>query len=215
LNDPADQRQEGQAKIHQASYTADYLAEAARICAALDPAQIDAMIRLLCGVRDNGGRLFCLGAGGGASHASHAVNDLRKVAGMEAYSPADNIAELTARINDDGWETAYARWLEVSRLSSKDAVFVFSVGGGDVERAISISIVEGLKLAKRVGAKIAGIVGRDGGYTAQVGDAVVLVPTRQPEMITAQVESFQSVIWHAIISHPDLRVNEMKWESER
>jgi len=172
-------------------------------------------VQLLCEVRKRAGRVFFLGVGGGASQAGHAVNDLRKIGGIESYSPSDNVAELTARINDDGWETAYANWLRGSHLNDKDAVFVFSVGGGSVEKQISVNLVSCLKLAKQAGARIAGIVGRDGGYTAQVGDEVIVIPTLSQEMVTAHTEAFQAVIWHGIVSHPDLRVNEMKWESER
>jgi len=196
-------------------YPARYLAEAAKIAAGIDPDDLDRIVGLLREVREAGGRVFFLGVGGGASHASHAVNDLRKVAGIEAYCPSDNVAELTARINDDGWETAYANWLRVSRIDSKDAVFVFSVGGGDAERKISVNLVEALRLAKASGARIAGLVGRDGGFTAQVADAVLVVPSLSPEMLTAMTESFQSLLWHGIVSHPDLRRNEMKWESQR
>lgn len=197
------------------SYSAQYLAGVKDIASGIDPASIDRIVRLLCGVRDGRGRVFFLGVGGGASHASHAVNDLRKIAGIESYSPSDNVAELTARINDDGWATAYANWLRGSHLHEKDMVFVFSVGGGDTEKNISANIVDCLKLAKDVGAKIAGIVGPAGGSTAALADAAILVPLHAPEMVTALTESFQGVIWHAIVSHPDLRLNEMKWESTR
>jgi D-sedoheptulose 7-phosphate isomerase len=201
--------------LSEGGYSARYLAGVATIAAGIDPAGIDRIVQLLRDVRDSGGLLFFLGVGGGASHAGHAVNDLRKIAGIESYSPSDNVAELTARINDDGWETAYLNWLRVSRLSAKDAVFVFSVGGGNVGKNISVNLVGCLDLAKEVGAKIAGIVGPDGGHTARVGDEVLVVPISCPDMITAQTESLQSVLWHAIVSHPDLRVNEMKWESEK
>ncbi len=196
-------------------YSAEFLKEAARIAASFDPAAIDRVVKLLCEVRASRGRVFFLGTGGGASHASHAVNDLRKVAGIEAYAPTDNVAELTARINDEGWETSYVHWLRGSFLNEKDAVFVFSVGGGSLKHGVSINLVRCVELAKSLGAKVAGIVGRDGGYTAQVGDQVLLVPCQDPLMVTALTESFQSVLWHAIVSHPDLRRHEMKWESER
>jgi D-sedoheptulose 7-phosphate isomerase len=195
-------------------YSARFLAGIEKIAAGIDPARIDRIVQLLLDVREKGGRVFFLGVGGGASHASHAVNDLRKIAAIESYSPSDNVAELSARINDDGWETSYVRWLEVSRLSPRDAVFVFSVGGGSVEKKISVNLVHCLKLAKETGARIAGVVGRDGGYTAQVGDEVLVVPTISAEMVTAGTEAFQSVIWHAIVSHPALRVHASKWESE-
>ena len=196
-------------------YSARYLAGAEKIAARIKPAAIDRIVQLLCDVRNRGGRVFFLGVGGGASQASHAVNDLRKIGGIESYSPSDNVAELTARINDDGWETAYANWLRGSRLNDKDAVFVFSVGGGSVEKQISVNLVNCLKLAKEAGTQIAGIVGRDGGYTAQLGEEVIVIPTISPEMVTAHTEAFQAVIWHGIVSHPNLRMNEMKWEAEQ
>jgi D-sedoheptulose 7-phosphate isomerase len=194
-------------------YSERYLEGIRTIAAAIDPAAIDRIVHRLCVVRDRNGRVFFLGVGGGASHASHAVNDLRKVSGIESYSPSDHAAELTARINDDGWETAYADWLRGSRVNSSDAVFVFSVGGGCLEKNISVNLVNCLKLAEEVGAAIVGVVGRDGGYTAQVGDEVLIIPASYPDMVTAHIESFQSVVWHAIVSHPALRKNELKWES--
>ncbi len=197
------------------TYSERYLAVVSEIAASIEPASIDRIVQLLCTLREAGGRVFFLGVGGGASHASHAVNDLRKIAGIESYSPSDNVAELTARINDDGWTTAYTDWLRGSRLSEKDVVFVFSVSGGDSEKNISTNIVRSLELAKEVGAKIVGIVGPTGGSTAVLADAAILIPQYAPEMVTALTESFQGVIWHAIVSHPDLRVNEMKWESTR
>jgi len=159
--------------------------------------------------------LFLLGVGGGAGIASHAVNDFRKIAGIEAYSPADNVSELTARVNDEGWETVFREWLKGSRLRNEDGIFVFSVGGGNAERNISANIVEALKYAQKVGAKILGVVGRDGGYTAKVADACVIIPTVNPESITPHTEAFQSVLLHMIVSHPDMQVSEMKWESEK
>ncbi len=201
--------------MNATEYSVRFLAEIEKIAAQIDPAAIDRVVRLLRQVRERRGRVFFLGVGGGASHAGHAVNDVRKICGIESYSPTDNLAELTARINDDGWETAYADWLRGSRLGKDDAVFVFSVGGGSLEKKISVNLVMCLKLAKEAGAKIAGIVGRDGGYTAQVGDEVIVIPTFSPEMLTAQAESFQAVVWHAIASHPELRLHEMKWESEK
>jgi D-sedoheptulose 7-phosphate isomerase len=173
---------------------------------------IDRIVDLLCETRARGGRLFFLGVGGGAGHASHAVNDFRKIAGMECYAPSDNVSELTARINDDGWDSCYANWLRGSRLRTGDMVFVFSVGGGCAEKHISANLVESLKLARRTGATIAGIVGRDGGYTAQVADACIVVPTLSDDSVTAHTESFQAVIWHLLVSHPRLKRNEMKWE---
>lgn len=197
------------------TYSERYLSAVSEIAASIEPALIDRIVKLLCALRDGGGRVFFLGVGGGASHASHAVNDLRKIAGVESYSPSDNVAELTARINDEGWATAYTNWLRGSRMNEKDMIFVFSVGGGDSEKDISTNIVHSLQLAKEVGAQIVGIVGPAGGSTAVLADAAILIPQYAPEMVTALTESFQAVIWHAIVSHPDLRVNEMKWESTR
>ena len=192
------------------THTTSFLAGTARIAELLDPAPIDAAVALLAGLR---GRLFVLGVGGGAAHASHAVNDFRKIAGIEAYTPTDNVAELTARINDDGWESAYAGWLEVSRLGPDDAVLVLSVGGGSVERNVSVNLVRALELARARRARIVGIVGRDGGHTAQVADVCILIPTVNAQTLTAHVEAFQAVVWHLIVSHPALRRREMKWES--
>lgn len=200
--------------VNNVGHTAQYLADMQKIAAAIDPGKIDRIVLLLRDLRTRGGRLFCLGVGGGAAYASHAVSDFRKIAGIESYSPSDNVAELTARINDEGWQTAYADWLRGSRLNSKDVLFVFSVGGGSLEKDISVNLVRSLQLAKEVGATIAGIVGRDGGYTAEVGDEVVVVPTVSPTTVTAHTEAFQAVLWHAIMSHPGLQVNAMKWESE-
>ncbi|WP_446743794.1 SIS domain-containing protein [Silvibacterium acidisoli] len=193
-------------------YTEKYLEEVGEIARVVDRSQIEEMIGLLCDVRARGGRLFILGVGGGAGHAGHAVNDFRKIAGIEAYAPSDNVSELTARVNDDGWESCYVNWLKVSRLNASDALFIFSVGGGSLERKVSINIVESLMLARRVGAKVIGVVGRDGGYTARVADACVVIPTISEDTVTAHAESFQAVIWHLIVSHPRLRKNEMKWE---
>ena len=195
------------------AHTQTYLAEAAQIASALDGAAIDRMVAILADVRDKGGRLFFLGVGGGAGNAAHAVNDFRKIAGIESYSPTDNAAELTARINDDGWESSFAEWLKVSRPNERDAVCVFSVGGGNAEKSISVNIINALKLAQSTGTRIIGIVGRDGGYTAQVADACVIVPTVNPHNVTPHTEAFQAVVWHLIVSHPDLKRNEMKWES--
>ena len=195
------------------SYTLEYLAEARRVLDQLDPAAIDRLVSLLVALRKRGGRLFVLGVGGGAGNASHAVNDFRKICGIEAYTPTDNVSELTARINDDGWETSYANWLRVSRLGSSDLVLVFSVGGGDLERNISPNLVRALEHAKQVGAAVCGVVGRDGGHTAKVADACVMVPTVNPETMTPHAEAFQSVVWHLLVSHPALRNSAMKWES--
>jgi D-sedoheptulose 7-phosphate isomerase len=179
----------------------------------LDQQSIESVLDLLLQVRREEGRIFFLGVGGGAGHASHAVNDFRKIAAIEAYAPTDNVSELTARINDDGWETSYRDWLQGSRLRKGDLVFVFSVGGGDAERNISANLVTALKYAKQVGAKICGVVGRDGGFTAKVADACVLVPVINPETVTPHTESFQAVVWHLLVSHPRMRKAEMKWES--
>jgi len=190
-----------------------YFDEVKMIVDAIDRPAIHKMIEVLDGVRAGKGRLFILGVGGGAGHASHAVNDFRKLAAIEAYAPTDNVSELTARVNDDGWHTVFANWLVGSNLNAKDAVMVFSVGGGNAEKNISANIVESLKLAKSVGAKVVGIVGRDGGYTAKVADACVIVPVVNPENVTPHTEAFQAVIWHAIVSHPEFRAQKGKWES--
>ena len=195
------------------SYTTDYIAEARQVLDRLDPAAIDRLVALLVSVRVRGGRLFVLGVGGGAGNASHAVNDFRKLCGIESYAPTDNVSELTARINDHGWESSYADWLRVSRLGALDMVLVFSVGGGDLERNISPNLVRALDLAKAVGAAVGGVVGRDGGHTARVADACVLVPTIRPESVTPHAEAFQAVVAHLLVSHPSLRVAPMKWES--
>ncbi len=195
------------------NYTMRYLQEVCTLAASIRPEQIERMLHVLLGVREANGRVFFLGVGGGAGHAGHAVNDFRKIAGLECYAPSDNVSELTARINDDGWDSCYANWLKGSRLGPADAVFVFSVGGGSVERNISMNLVNSLCLAREVGARILGVVGRDGGYTAQVGDEVVVIPTLSPDTVTAHAESFQAVVWHLLVSHPALRAREMKWES--
>lgn len=197
------------------SFVQQYLIEAKQIIDQLDIGPIDRMAQLLADLRAGGGRLFIVGVGGGAGHASHAVNDFRKIAGIEAYSPSDNVSELTARTNDEGWDTTYAAWLKVSRLSAADMVFVFSVGGGDLERNISANIVRAVQYAKQVGAKVIGVVGRNGGYTASVADACVIVPTVNPNAVTPHTESFQAVIWHLLVSDPRLQQMPNKWESNR
>lgn len=197
------------------SYTAAYLDEAGRILRQLDSASIDHIVTLLVQLRARGGRLFILGVGGGAGHASHAVNDFRKIAGIEAYTPTDNVSELTARVNDDGWESVFVNWLKGSRLTSRDMLFVFSVGGGDLERNISPNLVRALQYGKDIGATICGVVGRDGGYTVKVADACVIVPTVNPESVTPHTETFQALVWHLLVSHPELRTGQMKWESTR
>ena len=197
------------------SYTKAYYDEVAAVARGIDQAAVDSMVDLLVDLRMRGGRLFILGVGGGAGHASHAVNDFRKICGIEAYTPTDNVSELTARINDDGWSTAFANWLRGSRINADDMVLVFSVGGGNAQKNISANIVEALKLAKSVGARVIGVVGRDGGYTREVADACVVVPTVNPATVTPHTEAFQAVVWHGIVSHPKLLANEMKWESVR
>jgi D-sedoheptulose 7-phosphate isomerase len=195
------------------SYVDDYLEEAVRVAQSLDRAAIQKLIERLVALRQRGGRLFILGVGGSAGNASHAVNDFRKICGIEAYAPTDNVSELTARVNDEGWEGVFAAWLRTSRLSSSDMILVFSVGGGDLERNISPNLVRALQLAREVGATIGGIVGRDGGYTAKVADACVIVPTINHATVTPHAEAFQAVVWHLIVSHPELLAHEMKWES--
>lgn len=195
------------------SYAQQHIGEAIEILKELDSRQVENLADLIATVRRDGGRLFFLGVGGSAGNCSHAVNDFRKIVGIESYAPTDNVSELTARTNDEGWASVFAEWLKVSRLSDKDCVFVFSVGGGNLERNISPNLVLALQYAKKVGAKVAGIVGRDGGYTAQVADACVIVPTVNQETITPHAEAFQSVVWHLLVSHPKLKASQTKWES--
>ncbi len=190
-----------------------YLEEAKIIIDKLDHQAIEKMTELLVALRVRGGRLFLVGVGGGAGHAGHAVNDFRKLAGIESYSPSDNISELTARTNDEGWDTTYSAWMKVSKLNSKDMLFVFSVGGGDLEKNISPNIVRAVQYAKEVGANIIGVLGRNGGYTASVADACVIVPTVNPEMVTPHTESFQALVWHLLVSDPRLQQMSNKWES--
>ena len=193
------------------SFTQQYLKETADIANSLDAASINRTVALLVKVRERGGRLFFVGSGGGAGHASHAVNDFRKLAGFEAYCVTDNVSELTARVNDEGWDTSYSNWLRASRLNAKDGVFVFSVGGGDLDRNISPNLVRAVELAKEVGAAVCGVVGRDGGYTAKIGDACVIVPTVDQSRVTPHTESFQAVVWHLLVSHPELQKAPTKW----
>jgi D-sedoheptulose 7-phosphate isomerase len=190
-----------------------FLAEASEILHRLDRPSLEKAAKMIGDLRSTGGRLFILGVGGSAANASHAVNDFRKIAGIEAYAPTDNVSELTARTNDEGWATVFEAWLKTSRLQARDAVLVFSVGGGDVERNVSPNLVAALKLAKSVGAKIIGVVGRDGGYTAKVADACVLIPVVNPIHVTPHSEAFQSVVWHLLVSHPAVKVEQTKWES--
>lgn len=194
-------------------YIARYIEEATAILNQLDQEAMNRMVGLLDQVREKGGRLFFLGVGGGAGHASHAVNDFRKIAGFEAYTPSDNVSELTARTNDDGWDSTYLNWLRGSRLTDSDMVFVFSVGGGDLERNISANLVRALEYAREVGSTICGVVGRNGGYTARIADACVIVPVVSDDTITPHTESFQALVWHLLVSHPQLKAAEMKWES--
>lgn len=195
------------------SYARQHLEEAVEIIRKMDVAAIEKMADLLAGIKQAGGRIFFLGVGGSAGNCSHAVNDFRKIVGIESYAPTDNVSELTARTNDEGWATVFIEWLKVSKLSAKDAVFIFSVGGGNLEKNISPNLVTALQYAKSVGAKITGVVGRDGGYTAKVADVCVIVPTVNAETITPHSEAFQAVVWHLLVSHPKLKANQTKWES--
>ena len=195
------------------SYAKLHIAEAISILGQLDPNLLERMVDHLVAIRERGGRLFILGVGGSAANASHAVNDFRKICGFEAYAPTDNVAELTARTNDEGWTTVFAAWLHGSRLRAEAGVLVFSVGGGNLEKNVSPNLVDALKLAKERGATILGIVGKDGGYTAQVADACCIIPTVNPETITPHQEAFQAVLWHLFVSHPKLKLNATKWES--
>ena len=196
-------------------FTHAFLDAAVEVIKQIDSNAINHLVHLLAETRSDEGRLFILGVGGSAANASHAVNDFRKLAGMEAYAPTDNVSELTARVNDEGWETVFEAWLRVSHLRASDMVLVFSVGGGSLEKNISPNLVRALQYAKEAGAKIGGVVGRDGGYTAQVADACVIIPTVEAQMITPLSEAFQAVVWHLIVSHPDLKLSDGKWESTR
>lgn len=197
------------------SYSEQHLRETAEVVAKLDVAACEKAVALLAEVRSRGGRLFILGVGGSAANASHAVNDFRKIAGMECYAPTDNVSELTARTNDEGWTTVFAEWLKGSRLNEKDALLVLSVGGGDVERNVSPNLVAALQLAQERRSSILGIVGRDGGYTARVADVCVIVPTVNPMNTTPHTEAFQAVVWHLFVSHPALKTAQTKWESTK
>ncbi len=188
-----------------------FFSDAASICAQLEKGAVERMATELQALRDRDGRLFILGVGGSAGNSSHAVNDFRKLCGIEAYSPVDNVSELTARTNDEGWDTVFAGWLEVSRLGPKDALLIFSVGGGDVARNISVNLIKAIDLAKSRGAKVFGIVGRDSGYTATAGDTVVVIPQVNPAWVTPLSEAFQAVVWHCLVSHPKLQVRQTKW----
>jgi D-sedoheptulose 7-phosphate isomerase len=197
------------------TFTEQFLSEASHILDRLDRAAIERVVSLLLDTRTQGGRLFVLGVGGSAANASHAVNDFRKIVGLEAYAPTDNVAELTARTNDNGWDSVFVDWLRVSRLEGRDALLILSVGGGDLDNRVSPNLVAALRYAREVGTRIAGIVGRDGGYTARVADAVVVIPTVNPAHVTPHTEAFQAVVWHLIVSHPLLKATETKWEGMR
>jgi D-sedoheptulose 7-phosphate isomerase len=195
------------------TYAKQHLTESVEIINKIDVNAIEAMADILADVKKDEGRIFFLGVGGSAGNCSHAVNDFRKIVGIEAYAPTDNVSELTARTNDEGWPTIFVEWLKISKLKKNDLLFIFSVGGGNLEKNISPNLVEALKLAKTVGAKVVGVVGRDGGYTAQVADACVIVPTVNADNVTPHSEAFQAVIWHLLVSHPKLKANQTKWES--
>jgi D-sedoheptulose 7-phosphate isomerase len=193
------------------SYSKDHLDESIEITKAINPEVIEKIVDLLVDVKSTGGRLFVLGVGGSAANAGHAVNDFRKLAGIETYAPTDNVAELTARTNDEGWQTVFSGWLKVSNLNSKDCLFILSVGGGSKEKNVSPNLIEAIDLAKEIGARVTGIVGRDGGYTAQKADVCLVVPTVNPITVTPHSESFQTVVWHLMVSHPKLKANPTKW----
>ncbi|MGJ0607130.1 SIS domain-containing protein [Cylindrospermopsis raciborskii] len=195
------------------TYAQQHLEEATRIIEKIDFDTVEQVADILASVKAEEGRIFFLGVGGSAGNCSHAVNDFRKIVGIESYAPTDNVSELTARVNDEGWATIFVEWLKTSKLKTKDCIFVFSVGGGNLEKNISPNLVEALKYAETVGAKITGVVGRDGGYTAKVADACVIIPTVNPDTITPHSEAFQAVIWHLLVSHPKLKANQTKWES--
>jgi D-sedoheptulose 7-phosphate isomerase len=195
------------------SFSESFLNEVRQVAAELDVAAIEALAALLSDLRRRGGRLFILGVGGSASNASHAVNDFRKIVGLEAYAPTDNVSELTARTNDEGWESIFENWLKISRLQPRDGVLVLSVGGGNLEKKVSVNLVRALDYAKSAGASIMGVVGRDGGYTATVADVCVVIPTVNPQHVTPHSEAFQAVVWHLLVSHPELKRMETRWES--
>jgi len=197
------------------SFTDNFLNESIELIRKINSNDIELMAEVIAGVRERGGRVFFIGSGGGAGHASHAVCDFRKLCNIEAYAPYDNVSELTARVNDEGWEVTLINWLKVSKFNSKDCVFVFSVGGGSSEKNISMNIVNVIKHAKEIGAKVVGVVGKDGGYTKKEGDAVVVIPTISNERITPHTEGFQALIWHLLVSHPKLQINPTKWESTK
>jgi D-sedoheptulose 7-phosphate isomerase len=195
------------------NYSHQHLAEASRIIELIDDSVIERMANIIAETKEKGGRLFILGVGGSAANASHAVNDFRKIVGIEAYAPTDNVSELTARTNDEGWDSVFSEWLQVSKLNNIDTIFILSVGGGNMEKNISSNLVKALQLAKDKGSGIIGIVGRDGGYTAKVADAAIIIPVVNPDNITPHTEAFQAVVWHLLVSHPLLKVKQTKWES--
>ena len=197
------------------SFTKQFLAEVQQVTAQLNEADIEKCAEELAAIRERGGRLFILGVGGSAANASHAVNDFRKICGFEAYAPTDNVSELTARTNDEGWATIFAEWLKGSRINSKDGLLIFSVGGGNLEKNVSPNLVNAIQLARKAGAAVVGIVGRDGGFTAKEATACVIVPTVNPTHVTPHSEAFQAVVWHLLVSHPKLKVGQTKWESTK
>jgi len=201
--------------VANVSFSNQYLEETQRVVAQLDTGALEKMADELARVRERGGRLFILGVGGSAANASHAVNDFRKICGFECYAPTDNVSELTARTNDEGWATVFSEWLKGSRLNAKDGLLIFSVGGGNLEKNVSPNLVSAVQLAKQIGASVFGVVGRDGGHTAREATACVIVPTVNPDHVTPHSEAFQAVIWHLLVSHPKLKVNRTKWESAR
>ena len=194
-------------------YSDLHLSETIKITKKINTKQIEKIVDLILNVRNEKGRIFFLGIGGSAGNCSHAVNDFRKIIGVESYAPTDNVSELTARTNDEGWSTIFSEWLKVSNLNAKDLIFIFSVGGGNIEKNISPNLVEALKYGKSIGCKLVGVVGRDGGYTSKVADACVIIPTVNENTITPHTEAFQAVVWHLIVSHPKLKLNDTKWES--
>jgi len=200
-----------QLRHERSGHVAEFFALSGEVCDKIDLSKVEALAAAIGALRKRGGRLFMLGVGGSAANCSHAVNDFRKLCGVEAYSPADNVSELTARANDEGWETIFAGWLQVSHLSERDAIFVLSVGGGDLERNVSINLVKAVDFARARGAKIFGIVGRETGYTARHGDVVVVIPVVKVEWMTPLSEAFQAVVWHCLVSHPSLQVRKTKW----
>ena len=195
------------------TFAEQYLEEVRNVTAQLKPADLEKMAGALAAIRDRGGRLFILGVGGSAANASHAVNDFRKICGFECYAPTDNVSELTARTNDEGWATVFSEWLKGSRLTRQDGLLIFSVGGGDLEKNVSPNLVSAIQLARETGATVLGVVGRDGGYTAREADACVVIPTVNPDHVTPHAEAFQAVVWHLLVSHPALKRNRTKWES--